>query len=87
MIKRDNEVKGTVSCKIALYRTFLQCGVRTWEQVIQALKKSGQGEIIKQLKLQLLESYGKVRNLLLTVIIGLIHQLTNIVVFLCYYIK
>ena len=62
MIKKDNEVKGTISCKIALYRTFLQCGVRTWEQVIQALEKSGQGEIIGQVKLQLLESYGKVIN-------------------------
>ena len=61
VIKRDNEIKGTVSCKIALYRIFLQCGVRTWGQVIRALEKSGQGGIIEQLQLQLLESYGKVR--------------------------
>ena len=59
-IKEDNE--GTVSRKIALYRTFLQCGVRTWEQVIKALEICDHGEIAKQLKIQLLEYFSKVIN-------------------------
>ena len=69
-IKRDNEVKGTGSCKIVLYRTFLQCGVRTWEQVIKALEKSWQGDFIEQVKLQLLKSYIEVINA-----IGWIHYM------------
>ena len=52
-IKRDNEAKGTRSCKIALYRTFLQCGVRTWEQVITALENCGYEEIAEKVKVQL----------------------------------
>lgn len=51
MIRRDN--KGTTSCKIALYRTFLQCGVKTWGQVIKALQRSGHGNIADQVKTQL----------------------------------
>ena len=56
MIKKDNE--GTASRKIALYRTFLQCGVRTWEQVIKALEICGHGEIAVEVKMKLL-SYRK----------------------------
>ena len=52
-IKRDNEAKGTRSCKIALYRTFLQCGVRTWGQVITALENCGYEEIAEKVKVQL----------------------------------
>ena len=59
-IKKDNE--GTVSRKVALYRTFLQCGVRTWEQVIKALEICGHGEIADQVKMQLLEYFSKVIN-------------------------
>ena len=56
-IKRDNTDKGTVSCKIALYRTFLKCGVRTWEQVMRALEKSDHGNIAEEAKVQLVENY------------------------------
>ena len=59
-IKRDNEGKGTRSCKITLYRTFLQCGVRTWEQVIRALESCDHGDVAEQVKMKLLENYGKV---------------------------
>ena len=62
-IKRDNEIKGTASCKIALYTTFLRCGVRTWEQVLMALHNSDQGEIAKEVQMQLLEFYSKVINM------------------------
>ena len=59
-IKRDHVNIGTASCKIALYTTFLQCGVKTWEQVLIALHKSGQGELAKEVEKQLLELYSKV---------------------------
>ena len=59
-IKRDYEAKGTRSCKIALYRTFLQCGVRTWEQVITALKNCGHEETAEEVKVQLLKAYDAV---------------------------
>ena len=62
MIKRDNEAKGTSSCKIALYRTFLKCGVKTWEQVIKALEKCGHDDMAEQVKVQLLKAYSKVRD-------------------------
>ena len=64
MIKRDNEAKGTSSCKIALYRTFLKCGVKTWEQVIKALEKCRQSDIAEQVKVQLLKAYSKVTDFL-----------------------
>ena len=64
MIKRDNEAKGTRSCKIALYRTFLQCGVRTWEQVIKALENCGHEETAEEVKAQLLKAYGMVTEFL-----------------------
>ena len=59
-IKKDNE--GTASRKLALYRTFLQCGVKTWEQVIKALEISDHGEIADQVKMKLLEYFSKVIN-------------------------
>ena len=62
MIKRDNEAKGTTSCKIALFRTFLQCGIKTWEQVIKALKRCNHGDLAKQVKLQLLKAYSQVTD-------------------------
>ena len=61
-IKRDNEAKGSRSCKITLYRTFLQCGVRTWEQVIRALERCDHGDIAEQVIMKLIENYGKVMN-------------------------
>lgn len=59
-IKRDNEAKGTRSCKIALYRAYLQCGVKTWEKVITALENCGHEEIAEKVKTQLLKAYGAV---------------------------
>ena len=56
-IKRDNEVKGTRYCKITLYRTFLQCGVKTWEHVIEALDNSGHADIAEQVKRRLLKDF------------------------------
>ena len=61
-IKRDNAINGTTSCKIALYTTFIQVGVRTWEHVLIALNKSGHKEIAKEVEKQLLELYRKVIN-------------------------
>ena len=55
---------GIGSCKIELYRTFLKCGNKTWEQVVKALQNSGNGEIAKQVKLELLKNYSEVINLL-----------------------
>ena len=60
-IKKGDE--GTASRKIALYRTFLECGGRTWEQVINALEICGHGDIAKQVKKHLLEYFSKVINL------------------------
>ena len=65
-IKKDNELKGTASCKIALYHTFLKCGIKTWEQVIKALHNSDHDEIAEHVKLQLLINYGKVIKLIAT---------------------
>ena len=59
-IKKGNE--GTTSRKIALYRTFLQCDSRRWEQVINALEICGHGDIAKQVKEHLLEYFSKVKN-------------------------
>jgi len=57
-IERNNE--GTRSRKIALYRTFLKYGARTWEKVIEALENSDHNEIADQVKIQLLKIYNKV---------------------------
>ena len=67
MIKRDNELKGTKSCKLALYRTFLQYGhAKSWEQVIKALEKCDHGDIAEQVKVKLLKAYGKVTDFITT---------------------
>ena len=50
-------MKGTSSCKMALYRTFLKCGVKTWEHVIEALGNSGDADIAKQVKMRLLKDF------------------------------
>ena len=59
-IKKDND--DTPSRKVALYKNFLQCGVRTWEQVIKALEICGHDDIAEQVKTQLLEHFSKVNN-------------------------
>ena len=56
-IKRDNDGKGTTSCKITLYRTFLRCGIKTWEQVIEALNNSGYDKIAEQVQERLLKDF------------------------------
>ena len=61
-IKRDNE--GVRSCKITLYRTFLKCGIKTWEKVINALENSGHDDVAKHVKMQLLKNYSKVMNIM-----------------------
>ena len=53
MSRKDN--KDTSSCKIALYRNFLKCGIKTWEQVIKALQRSGNGDLVEPVKVQLLK--------------------------------
>ena len=45
---------------MTVYRKFLECGVKTWEQVIRALERSGYGDIAKQVKMQLIENYNEV---------------------------
>ena len=57
-IKEDK--KEIRSCKMALYRTFRQCGKTTWEQVIKALDKSGHDNIAEDVKMQLLKDYSEV---------------------------
>ena len=42
---------------MALYETFLQCGVATWETVVNALVKSDNGKIAKEVKIQLVKDY------------------------------
>ena len=59
-IKKDNEGMG--SRKIALCRTFLQCGMKIWEQVIKALEICDHDEIADQVKMKLLEYFSKVIN-------------------------
>ena len=59
MIKINNESKGASSCKIALYKAFLQCGVRTWQTVVKALQDSENDSIAEEVKKQLLKDYPK----------------------------
>ena len=42
---------------MALYETFTECGVRTWETVINALEESDNKEIAKQVKMQVVKDY------------------------------
>ena len=56
-IKVNNEGKGVKSYKMALYRTFLKCGVKTWETVINALDESDNESIAKDLKTKLLNEF------------------------------
>ena len=56
-IKRDNEMKGTRSCKTVLFRKFLQCGVKTWQKVIEALEGSGYDDIADEVKTRLLKDF------------------------------
>ena len=44
---------------MALYETFLECGVRKWETVINALEESDNEEIAKQVKMQVIKDYAK----------------------------
>ena len=59
-IKRDNEAEGIRSCKVVLYRKFLQYGVKTWDQVIEALKNIGCDDIAGEVKMRLLKDYSEV---------------------------
>lgn len=52
-IKTGYEAKGTNACKIALYRAFFKCGVKTWETVINALERSNHVNIADDLKARL----------------------------------
>lgn len=42
---------------MALYETFLQCGVATWETVVNALEESKNGNIAKEVKTKLVKEY------------------------------
>lgn len=42
---------------MALYDKFLQCGVRTWDTVVDALEKSDNDNIAKDVKVQLVKDY------------------------------
>ena len=42
---------------MALYKTFLKCGVKTWETVVKALEESENDSIAKQVKKQLVKDY------------------------------
>ena len=56
-IKVNNEGKGVRSCKIVLYRTFLKCGVKTWETVINALEESDNETIAEEVKTKLIKEF------------------------------
>ena len=56
-IEIDNKVQGINSCKMALFVTFLQYGVRTWETVVNALEESNNDDMAKQVKIQLIKDY------------------------------
>ena len=43
----------------------MRCGIRTWEQVIKALRRSNHDDIAKDVELQLLINYSKVINTVL----------------------
>ena len=43
----------TRSCKTALYREFLKCGVATWETVIDALENCNECNIAEQVMIKL----------------------------------
>lgn len=58
-IKVDNESKGVTACKMALYRTFLKCGVATWETVVDALEGSDYDNIAKEVKMKLIDCFKK----------------------------
>ena len=42
---------------MALYETFLECGVKTWETVVKALEESENDSIAEQVKKQLVKDY------------------------------
>ena len=42
---------------MALYEKFLECGVKTWERVINALEESDNDDIAKQVKMQVVKDY------------------------------
>ena len=42
---------------MALYKTFLDRGVATWETVVNALVKSSNGKIADEVKIQLVKDY------------------------------
>ena len=42
---------------MALYEKFLECGVKTWETVINALEESDNEDIAKQVKMQVVKDY------------------------------
>jgi len=56
-IKIDNEGKRLSSCKMALYRKYLKCGVKTWETVINALELSKNVNIMKEVKMHLIKDF------------------------------
>ena len=42
---------------MALYEKFLECGVKTWKRVINALEESDNDDIAKQVKMQVVKDY------------------------------
>ena len=42
---------------MALYETFLQCGVKTWGTVINALEESDNEDIAKEVKMRVVKDY------------------------------
>jgi len=55
----NNEIKGINSCKLALYRKFLQCGERTWQKVLNALEESGNPNLAEEVNANLLKEFSK----------------------------
>jgi len=55
----NNEIKGINSCKLALYREFLERGERTWQKVLTALEVSGNPNLAEEVNANLLKEFGK----------------------------
>jgi len=55
----NNEIKGVNSCKIALYRKFIQVGERTWQRVLKALDKSGNRRLAEEVEAELQKEFAQ----------------------------
>ncbi|XP_065902538.1 uncharacterized protein [Dysidea avara] len=58
-IRINNEGKGVASCKIELYRKYLECGEKRWQKVLDALEESEHTNLADEVKEKLLKEFSK----------------------------